>query len=78
LQAVIYDIADRKETEAELLQAKEAAEAGSLAKSEFLATMSHELRTPLNAVLGLSQLMRQEIFGTLNEKQKGVHHLYSK
>jgi len=70
LQAVIYDIADRKETEAELLQAKEAAEAGSLAKSEFLATMSHELRTPLNAVLGLSQLMRQEIFGTLNEKQK--------
>jgi CheY-like chemotaxis protein len=32
--------------------------------------MSHELRTPLNAVLGLSQLMAQEIFGTLNDKQK--------
>jgi two-component sensor histidine kinase len=32
--------------------------------------MSHELRTPLNAVLGLSQLLRQEIFGTLNDKQK--------
>lgn len=70
LQATIYDISDRKATERQLLQAKEAAEAGSRAKSEFFAMMSHELRTPLNAVLGLSQLMRQEIFGTLNEKQK--------
>ena len=70
LQAVIHDIAERIATEKQLRQAKEAAEAGSRAKSEFLATMSHELRTPLNAVLGLSQLMAQEIFGTLNDKQK--------
>lgn len=70
LQAVIYDISDRKATEMQLLQAKEAAEAGSRAKSEFLATVSHELRTPLNAILGLSQLMQQEIDGKLNEKQQ--------
>ncbi|MGD2179548.1 PAS domain-containing protein [Lusitaniella coriacea] len=51
------DIRDRKEAEAALKTAKEAAEAANQAKSEFLANMSHELRTPLNAILGFTQLM---------------------
>jgi signal transduction histidine kinase len=44
-------------------------EAASRHKSEFLANMSHELRTPLNAVLGFSQVLRERMFGELNEKQ---------
>jgi signal transduction histidine kinase len=44
-------------------------EATSLHKSEFLANMSHELRTPLNAILGFSQVLRERMFGDINEKQ---------
>jgi signal transduction histidine kinase len=39
-------------------------------KSEFLANMSHELRTPLNAVIGFSDALKEEYFGTLNDKQR--------
>jgi signal transduction histidine kinase len=45
-------------------------EAASLHKSEFLANMSHELRTPLNAILGFSQVLRERMFGDINEKQE--------
>ena len=47
----------RKQVEAELTNAKAAAEKANLAKSEFLSSMSHELRSPLNAILGFAQLM---------------------
>jgi signal transduction histidine kinase len=45
-------------------------ETASRHKSEFLANMSHELRTPLNAIIGFSQVLRQQLFGPVNEKQE--------
>ena len=61
--AVTREISERKAQERALIEARDAAEGASRAKTAFLANMSHELRTPLNAIIGFSEVMTQEIFG---------------
>jgi PAS domain S-box-containing protein len=63
------DITEKVMAERALRDAKAAAEAANLAKSQFLANMSHELRTPLNAILGFSEVLQHGIAGPLQSRQ---------
>jgi signal transduction histidine kinase/ActR/RegA family two-component response regulator len=66
---VRQDISDRKQSELQLQTANQELLRATKLKDEFLANMSHELRTPLNSILGLSESLKEEILGSLNEKQ---------
>jgi two-component system, sensor histidine kinase and response regulator len=77
IYAVARDVTDLKQTQEALLKAKEEAERSNKFKDQFLSTMSHELRTPLNAVLGFSDLLGEERYGPLNERQhRYLQHIY--
>jgi PAS domain S-box-containing protein len=72
------DMTQHKMAQDALVRAKETAEQSNKFKDQFLSTMSHELRTPLNAVLGFSDLLNEERYGPLNDRQRRyVGHIHS-
>lgn len=64
------DVTDSMRIERALRERNEALVAADMIKSEFLENMSYELRTPLNTILGFTEILHNDYFGTLNERQR--------
>jgi signal transduction histidine kinase len=70
--------ADLRKSQDELTKARDAAQAGSRAKSEFLASMSHEIRTPMNGILGMAEIIGQGELSAEQRENLGILHASAK
>ena len=64
----IEDITERRESERAIREAKMSSDLANRAKSEFISNMSHELRTPLNSIIGFSEMIKNEVFGPIEQR----------
>jgi signal transduction histidine kinase len=66
---ILINISDRKQVEEQLYLTNQELIAATQRKDEFIARISHEVRTPLNTILGMSDILKEEIFGVLDRQQ---------
>ncbi|MFN6530713.1 sensor histidine kinase [Nostoc sp. ChiSLP03a] len=64
------EIGDRKRAESALREAKEIAEVANRARSTFLRNINHDLRTPLNSIMGITEALKEQVYGPVNEEQR--------
>ncbi len=69
-QGTVQEITERKASEADQARVIEQLAKVARLKDEFLANMSHELRTPLNSILGMTEALQDEIYGTVSDRQR--------
>ncbi|MEH2166000.1 MAG: ATP-binding protein [Nostoc sp.] len=68
--ALTLEVCDRKRAESALRQAKEAADVANRAKSTFLGNINHDLRNPLSSILGITEALKEQVYGPVSEEQR--------
>ncbi|WP_375472486.1 ATP-binding protein [uncultured Nostoc sp.] len=68
--ALTLEVCDRKRAESALHEAKEAAKVANRAKSTFLGNINHDLRNPLSSILGITEALKDQMYGPVSEEQR--------